>query len=115
MELITTLSIIGLFTVFYVVGRKAGNYPLQLLGSLGFIIMGVVSFGTGVQQFSYEIVNATSTVTGNVTTVVNNYGLVGNSLPTANVLGMFLLLIGIGLCLLTYLDSVQMKKSEEDE
>lgn len=114
MELISSLVVVGIFTALYFLGRKLTDYPLELLGALGFIIMGVVSFGTGVQDFSLQVANTTATVTGNVTVVAYQYSMVGKEIPTANVMGMFFILIGIALSLVTYIESLKEKRREAE-
>lgn len=114
MEITATLALICVFSFFFLIASLKRNYVLEWLCSIGFVVLGVLSAGTGTQVYEQVLMNTTSTAAGNVTTDVNVYGTTGFFVPDGNVLGWFLIFIGIGLTLIGYKTYTLDKKDHEE-
>jgi hypothetical protein len=55
MEIIGLLSMLSLFSFFYYIGRTREDWVLELLGSFGYFMVGILWTITGVEFYSFDV------------------------------------------------------------
>lgn len=114
MELITGIVTLFAFIFLYALGRSEEDWILEYLGDVGFILMGVLIFGTGVQAFTIGTNVINSNLTNGVGNFTNSYGVQMFTIPAANVIGWIFIFIGIVLSMTTYISMTRTRKMIEE-
>ena len=94
LELIISLSMLFSFVFLYALGRSEEDWILEYLGDIGFILVGVLMFGTGVQAFSIGTNVINSNLTNGIGNFTNSYSLQMFEVPAANAAGWIFIFIG---------------------
>jgi hypothetical protein len=114
LELITSFSVLFVVVFLYALGRSEEDWILEYLGDVGFILIGVLMFGTGVQAWTIGTNVIASNLTAGVGNFTNSYGIQMFTIPAANVVGWIFIFIGMILSLTTYISMVRTRKMIEE-
>jgi hypothetical protein len=109
MEVITTFVMISIFFLFYLLGRKEGNYVLEMLGGFGILLIGIFVWTTHLNMAHIMQVSSTVDQVTYVETLTNS--IVYADIPASYAYGVIIFVIGLFMMLETIFSMRGMMKN----
>ena len=112
MELISSLVLLSFFSFLYALARKHEDWVLEYVADIGFMVLGISLWATGLQLYQIVIGNTVAYNTSLTnTTMTYSYVDVMKTIPAANIVGFIFLMSGVVLIMLTWRSMLKIRDS----